>query len=178
MRRIIASLAISADGFIARPDGAVDWLERPMPEDGYGMAGFMQSIDTILWGRKTYDFAVNNGGFAAWGDVKHFAFSHTPPANPDPAVEFVTEPIAHFAAKLRQAPGKDIWMMGGAGIIAAFLDAGALDEFSLHVIPVMIGQGIPLLSPAHRSVPLELLSTRTWPDGVVHLNYRILSHRS
>ena len=62
MRKIIAQLAISLDGFIARPDGAVDWLDRPMPRSGYGMSEFMRSIDTLVIGRETWDVGVKLGG--------------------------------------------------------------------------------------------------------------------
>ena len=61
-------------------------------------------------------------------------------------------------------------------IIASFLDEGEIDEFSIHVIPIFIGEGIPLIKPQHRFIPLELLSTQKFPDGVVHLNYRVLPH--
>src|SRR5215475_5594902 len=92
-RKIIVYISTSADGYIARPDGNVEWLNRPMPKDGYGINAFARSIDTILWGRKTYDFAVKMGGFSAYGRVKHYAFSRHPPSDPFPGVEFVTEPI-------------------------------------------------------------------------------------
>src|SRR5579884_2126584 len=172
-RKIIVYIATSADGYIARPDGSVDWLDRPMPKGGYGMTAFARSIDTILWGRKTYDFAVKMGGVGVYGKVKHYAFSRQPPSNPLPGVAFVSEPIPEFVAKLQAVRGKNIWMMGGAEIIASFLDAGAIDEFSIHVIPVMIGEGIPLVAPRHRNIPLQLISARTFPDGVVHLNYGV-----
>jgi dihydrofolate reductase len=77
---------------------------------------------------------------------------------------------------LRAQPGKDIWMMGGSEIIGAFLDEGEIDEFSIHVIPIFIGDGIPLMKPQHRSIPLKLLSTKKFADGVVHLHYRLLEH--
>lgn len=172
-RKIIAYIATSADGYIARPDGNVDWLNRPMPKGGYGMNAFARSIDTILWGRKTYDFAAKMGGVGAYGKVKHYAFSRQPPSDPLPGVDFVSDSIPEFVGKLRAVRGKDIWMMGGAGIIASFLDAGGIDEFSIHVIPVMIGEGIPLVAPRHRDIPLELISARSFPDGVVHLNYNV-----
>ena len=172
-RKIIVYIATSADGYIARPDGNVDWLNRPMPKGGYGMNAFARSIDTILWGRKTYDFAAKMGGVGAYGKVKHYAFSRQPPSDPLPGVEFVSESIPEFVGKVQAMRGKNIWMMGGAGIIASFLDAGAIDEFSIHVIPVMIGEGIPLVAPRHRNIPLELISARSFPDGVVHLNYSV-----
>jgi|SRR5579884_3789416 len=172
-RKIIASLAISADGYIARPDGGVEWLNRPMPKGAYGMGVFMRSVDTILMGRRTYDFAVKMGGLEKYGKFKYYAFSSHPPADPFPGFEFVTEPIPEFVAELRARKGKNIWMMGGGSIIASFLDAGAIDEFSIHVIPVMIGEGIPLVAPRHRDIALDLITTHCFPDGVVHLNYRV-----
>ena len=84
------------------------------------------------------------------------------------------EPIKPFMQRLRAQPGKNIWMMGGGEIIASFLDEGEIDEFSIHVIPIFIGAGIPLIKPQHRSIPLKLLSTKKFPDSVVHLHYRVL----
>jgi dihydrofolate reductase len=172
-RKIIVYIATSVDGYIARSDGGVDWLNRPQPKGGYGMNAFARSIDTVLWGRKTYDFAVKMGGLGAYGNLKHYVFSRQPPSDPLPEVEFVSGSIPEFVAKLRERKGKNIWMMGGASIIASFLDSGTIDEFSIHVIPVMIGEGIPLVAPRHRNIPLELISARSFQDGVVHLNYTV-----
>jgi dihydrofolate reductase len=174
-RKIIVYIATSADGFIARPDGNVDWLNRPRTAGDYGMGAFFKSIDTILWGRKTYDVSLGLGGGAGgFGPkVKNYVFTHRPPEAPVPGVDFVNEPIAPFAKRLRARDGKDIWMMGGGQLIGAFLDEGQIDEFSIHVTPVLIGEGIPLIHPRHRHVPLKLISTRRFSDGVVHLHYRV-----
>lgn len=174
-RKIIVYIATSADGYIARPDGGIEWLDRPTPKGGYGANAFGRSIDTVLWGRKTYDFAIKMGGLGSFGKLKHYVFSRQPLLEPVSEAEFVSESIPEFVAKLRAQKGKHIWMMGGASIIASFLDAGAIDEFSIHVIPVMIGEGIPLVAPRHRNIALELISTRSFPDGVVHLNYAVRS---
>lgn len=174
MRKIIVYIATSADGYIARRDGGVDWLDRPDAADDYGMAAFYETIDTILWGRKTYDFGLRSGpGFDT--NVRNCVFSTRPPASPPPpGVEFVDESVTEFAERLRAAPGKDIWMMGGAGIIASFLDEGQIDEFIIHIIPTFIGEGIPLVAPRHRTVPLLLRSCRDYGDGVVRLHYAVL----
>lgn len=178
-RKIIVYIATSADGFIARPDGSVDWLERPRPKGNYGMSAFYKSIDTILWGRKTCDMALEfqkRGvpGTAFDTRIKNYVFTHGPPPSPAPAcLEFVNEPIKVFTDRLRKHEGKDIWMMGGAGIIASFLDEGAIDEFMIHVIPKFIGEGIPLIAPARRTVPLKLISSTRFPDGVVKLHYAL-----
>jgi dihydrofolate reductase len=169
-------IATSADGYIARPDGGVEWLDRPRPRGNYGMGAFYESIDTILWGRKTYDVALGftgGKGVGTGSGVKNYVFSRRPPKSHTADVEFVRQPIKTFAKRLRATPGKDVWMMGGAGLIGSFLDSGEIDEFVIHVIPTIIGKGIPLIAPRHRLVPLALLSTRRFPDGVVKLHYAV-----
>jgi len=178
-RKIIVYIATSADGYIARPDGDVEWLNRRPDTVDYGMRTFYPTIDTILWGRGTYDWLLNyykkTGKTEGLFDTKlnNYVFSRTPPKRPAPGVEFVTEPVTAFAQRLRATPGKQIWMMGGGGLIASFLDAGEIDEFDIHVIPVFIGTGIPLVAPRHRDIPLRLRSARRYPDGVVRLRYEV-----
>lgn len=177
MRKIIVYIATSADGFIARKDGAVDWLDRPGVKGDYGMGKFYNSIDTILWGRKTAGLTKEMGGEFGEFDknIKNYVFTRTLAKSKPPAsVEFVNEPIRKFAKRLRAQKGKDVWMMGGAGIIGSFLDEGEIDEFIIHVIPTFIGEGIPLISPSQRTVPLKLLSTKKYSDGVVRLHYKVM----
>jgi dihydrofolate reductase len=178
-RKIIAYLAASADGYIARPDGDVEWLNRRPRNVDYGMREFYSRIDTILLGRKTYDWAMAyykkigkpRGAFDT--KVENYVFSRRPPRRPAPGVRFVTEPVRAFARRLRAAPGKHVWMMGGAGLIASFLDAGEIDEFDIHVIPVFIGKGIPIVAPRHRDLPLRLLASKKYQDGTVRLRYAV-----
>ncbi|MDP9340471.1 MAG: dihydrofolate reductase family protein [Acidobacteriota bacterium] len=178
-RKIIVLIAVSADGFIARRDGSFDWLDRPSPKGNYGLNAFYKSIDTILWGRKTYDVAlamqkkgVEGTGFDT--SVKNYVFTRSQPPSPAPAgVEFVKKPIKEFAAGLRNRKGKDIWMMGGGGLIGSFLDEGEIDEFVISVIPTFIGAGIPLMAPGRRTVPLKLISCKRFKDGVVKLHYAV-----
>jgi len=179
-RKIVVYIATSADGYIARADGSVDWLNRPRPAGNYGMGKFLRSIDTILWGRNTYDQALKMTGGKGVGfgpKIKNYVFSHRPPESPTPDVEFVSEPIGAFAQRLRAKPGKDIWMMGGGGLIASFLDEGEIDEFSIHVIPILIGEGIPLVQPRQRLIRLKLQSVHRFSDGVAHLNYAVTRQR-
>jgi dihydrofolate reductase len=178
-RRIIVYIAMSADGYIARPDGDVEWLNRRARLD-YGMGKFYPTIDTILWGRKTYDWLLNyykkRGKTKGLFDTKvaNYVFSRKPPKKPADGVTFISGSIKTFAQRLRATPGKHIWMMGGGELIASFLDAGEIDEFDIHVIPVFIGEGIPLVAPRHRNVTLRLLSHKTYRDGVVRLRYEVV----
>lgn len=176
-RKIIVHAATSADGFIARPDGDFEWLNRPTPKGNYGLVEFTNSIDTILWGRKTYEVGLKmGGGQVVWAQTfKNYVFSHNPPDEAATGFEFVRQPVGEFAKRLRAETGKNIWMMGGAEIIGAFLDAGEIDELSVHVIPILIGEGIPLIKPRHRSVELKLIACKGFEDGVVHLHYAVQS---
>lgn len=178
-RKIVVYIATSADGYIARPDGDVEWLNRRPDTVDYGMGKFYPTIDTILWGRKTYDWLIDyfkqRGKTTGLFDtkVRNYVFSRKPPKKVAAGAEFVTESVKAFAARLRATPGKHVWMMGGAGLIASFLDAGEIDAFDIHVIPVFIGKGIPLVAPRHRDIPLRLLASRKFPDGVVRLHYEV-----
>jgi dihydrofolate reductase len=177
-RKIIVYIATSADGYIARTDGNVDWLNRPRTAGDYGMGAFYRSIDTILWGRKTCDLALDfqkKGVMKSAFDtnVKNYVFTRKRRRRAPPGVYFVNEPIKEFAKRLRATPGKNIWMMGGAGLIASFLDAGEIDEFIIHVIPTFIGEGIPLVQPNRRDVALSLKSVKRFEDGVVRLHYAV-----
>lgn len=188
-RKIIVYIATSADGYIARADGSVDWLNRSRTAGDYGMSEFYKSIDTILWGRKTYEPVLQKFGSkkskakrpssktsktkSPASQIKNYVFSHQRPEIVPPNVEFVTGPIKEFAKDIRAQLGKDIWMMGGAGIIGSFLDEGEIDEFMIHVVPIFIGEGIPLIQPRQRTVLLQLLATQAYPDGVVKLHYAV-----
>lgn len=160
-RKIIVNLAMSADGFIARPDGNLDWLtKRPEPEGFYGLPEFERSTDAKILGRKTYDWVLRQGAHFS-GEAPHYVFSRQPaPASVPTGINFVSEPISAFVEGLRSQPGKNIWMMGGGDIIASFLDEDAIDEFIIEVVPTFIGEGIPLLAPRHREVPLHLLGVQ------------------
>lgn len=178
-RKIIVHIATSADGYIARRDGELDWLtNRAAPKGFYGLPQFARSTDAKILGRKTFDLSVKMGATFTGDDV-HYVFSRRPAPQSVPAgVEFVTESIGAFAERLRNKAGKNIWMMGGGEIIAAFLDEGAIDEFVITVVPTFIGQGIPLIAPTRRDVSLRLRSAKSFPDGVVQLHYDVAPKRA
>lgn len=177
-RKIIVNIATSADGYVARTDGNLDWLtRRPAPKGFYGLQKFSRSIDAKILGRKTFDLSVKMGANFSADDV-HYVFSRRPPPASVPAgVQFVNGSISAFAERLRKQAGKNIWMMGGGDIIGSFLDEDAIDEFIITVVPMFIGEGIPLIAPRHREVPLRLQSLQRFPDGVVQLHYDVQQPR-
>src|SRR5947208_16221447 len=112
------------------------------------MGVFMKTIDTILWGRKTYikgvEMCMKDGGFGP--KIKNYLFSRKPQGSLLQGFELVREPIKPFMQQLRAQPGKNLWMMGGGEIIASLLDEGEIDEFSIRVIRICIGAGSPLIT--------------------------------
>lgn len=172
-RKVIVHIGASADGFIARLDGDLDWLtSRPAPAGFYGMSAFTKTVDTRILGRKTYEASLRLG--ARFDKDRTIVFSsHAPPPDVPAGVEFVNGAIGPFVTRLREQPGKNVWLMGGGDLIASFLDERAIDEFVISVVPVFIGDGIPLIARRHRHVPLELYSTERFEDGLVQLHYRL-----
>jgi len=173
-RRFLYYVAASADGFIARKDGAVDWLESRAPGD-YGFDDFLARVDTVVWGRTTFDgYGVKPPGLEPFGDRRHIILSHRPPpANLDPRATFTAESATAVANRLRKSAGKDVWLMGGGKLARSFLDAGAVDEVIVHVIPVLLGEGIRLFATGMGDTELRLHETKGFADGVVRLHYEV-----
>lgn len=142
------------------------------------MNDFMRSVDTMVLGRRTYEASLSLGAkFDSTSRTIVFSRQATP-ADAPTGVEFVSGAIGSFVRRLREQPGKNIWLMGGGDLIASFLDEQSIDEFVVSVVPVFIGEGIPLIAPRHRHVPLELQSVERFDDGLVQLDYRVLNHAS
>jgi dihydrofolate reductase len=168
MRKVILGLGISLDGYIARPDGAVDFLF--MPKD-YSMGPFFKSIDTALMGRKTYDVALKLGG-SFGGAMASYVFSRTLPPGERHGVMVTADSPAAVVGKLRRSRGKHIWLMGGGELVRDFLKADLVDELYVGVVPVLIGAGIPLFPPGFPQRNFALTKNETFSRGLIALTYR------
>src|SRR5258708_36888804 len=157
MRKVVLGLGISLDGYIARPDGAVDFLF--MPKD-YSMGPFFVTIDTAIMGRKTYDVALKMGGGGFSGSkMKNYVFSHSQPPGERAGVTFVNESPKTFVEKLGKQPGKNIWLMGGGELARDFLKDDLVDELYIGIVPILIGEGIPLFPSGFPQRKFSLLET-------------------
>src|SRR5258705_1981025 len=140
MRKVVLGVGISLDGYIARPDGSVDFLF--MPKD-YSMAAFFKRIDAAVMGRKTYEVAIKlgGGGMSSPG-MKSYVFSRSLEAEERDGVMIISETPKQFVEELRKKKGKDIWLMGGGELAREFFKEDLVDELYLGVVPVLLGQGI------------------------------------
>src|SRR5271169_5168551 len=169
MRKIVLGLGISLDGYIARPNGKVDFLFTPKD---YSMAPFFATIDTYVLGRKTLDAALKMGGsFTSGGGMATYVFSHSKPPGERDGITFVNESPAALVGRLRKRKGKDIWLMGGGELARAVLKADLVDELYLRVVPVLLGEGIPLFPSGFPQRDFTLLENKTYSKGLIALTY-------
>lgn len=176
MRKIILNLATTLDGFIEGANGELDWciLEEDMHFDR-----FLESVDTIFYGRVSYDLWGNYQPDAAAPDMEKqiyaaiqskekFVFSSQ--SRTDDKATFISTDVAAMVEKIRKQPGKDIWLYGGAKLITTFIENGLVDEYMISVHPTALGAGKPLFDIPAR-LDLVLAETKVFKSGVVQLIY-------
>ncbi len=171
MRKVVLGVGISLDGYIARPNGAVDFLF--MPKD-YSMAPFFKTIDTAIMGRKTYDVARKMGGGSFRSPIKSYVFyvfSHSQPPGERDNVTFTNQSPAEFVGLLRKRPGKNIWLIGGGELARDFLKADLVDEIHLGIVPVLLGEGIPLFPGGFPQRDFRVVENKSYAKGLIALKY-------
>ena len=173
MPHVVYYVAASLDGYIADCEGSVDWLsDATDPDEGdYGYAAFYATVDALVMGRTTYDQVR---GFGAWPYVGRptFVFTHTPPehaARDHPDVTFVAGDPAELLGTLHD--DATVWLVGGGRLAASFRAAGLLDELYLTVLPILLGDGVPLFQAGEPQTLLTLTDATPYASGVVQLRY-------
>jgi dihydrofolate reductase len=173
MRKVILGLAVSLDGYIARENGDVDWLSmEDLTEAADEGQEFFETIDTVIFGRKTYEKGLELGGGAIAGKT-NYVFSLTLPEGKHKNVNFVSVNAKDFVEKLKQQDGKNILLMGGGNLAKTFFEEKLIDELILGIQPKIIGKGIPLFLPHNHQTNLELINVKTRKSGTVQVTYLV-----
>jgi dihydrofolate reductase len=169
MRRIRYAVAMSLDGYIAGPKGEADWIIMD-PEIDF--AALFEQFDTFLMGRRTFEPMAHVRKGETPG-VKTFVFSRTLRQQDYPGVTIVAEGVEETVAALRAESGKDIWLFGGGSLFRSLLDAGLVDTVEVAIMPVLLGEGIPLLPPPAKQKKLKLTGHKVYKTGIVSLEYSV-----
>jgi dihydrofolate reductase len=185
MRTVTYGGAVSLDGFLAGANGAIDWLHFSKDVQDV-MTRFWKDVDTILMGRRTYDFAVSSGREASTGKkrtkdksrnepaVRTYVFSRTLQSIDEPGVELVKEDAVEFVRRLKRRPGKKICLMGGGELAQSLLAADLVDRVSLNIHPILLGSGIPTFRDPGRRVKLMMEECRPLEGGCILVNYTVI----
>ena len=170
MRKVTFRVATSLDHYIARSDGSYDWILQS-EDSSASLAEFWKTVDTVLWGRKTYDLV--KGRMPVYQGVKNYVFSRTLKESADQGVELIKQDAAEFVQVLKNQKGQGIFVMGGGELAKSLFEADLIDEIGMNIHPVLLGSGIALFHEMKRPIPLELIACKTLSDGCVLISYRI-----
>ena len=172
-RSIILYIATSLDGYIAKSNGAIDWLggngDDPNIDNGY--ENFYSTIDTVVIGRTTYEQVINELSPDNWVyEGKKCYVATTKKCDFDGRAEFISEDIAGFIKNLKKRQGKNIWLVGGGKLIDQFIKQDLIDKYIITIMPTILGDGIPLYLNRNPEIKLRLVETKM-VDGMVELSY-------
>lgn len=173
MKKIILYIAASIDGRIAEPDGGIEWLsEFPITEEmNYGYKEFMDSIDTIIMGGRSWRELSNMDAMGAYADKAVYVVSRHDWGEKE-NIRFITENVIEHITTLRSEPGKDIWLFGGGELIAMLLAADLVDEMQIAYIPSILGKGIPLFPEQPKESKWVLESSKLYNSGILKVDYK------
>lgn len=172
-RKVIVFIATSADGYIAKPNDDLSFLSI-VQRDGqdYGYSDFIRSVDTVIMGRKTWDWINRQVPDFPHADKNTFIITRTQ----RPAIgntKFYSGDLKELILQLRSEPGKNIFVDGGAEIIAGFLRQGLVDELIISIIPILTGSGTRLFSEGLPEREICLIDVKTYESGLVKLHYKL-----
>jgi dihydrofolate reductase len=170
MRQVLYRVAASLDGYIAGPNGEVDWIIHDPSVD---LASVYDSVDTVLLGRRTYELTHQPGAPPWPRGWRIYVFSRTLKPADHPGVTVVSTDAGRRVAALRAESGRAIWLFGGGSLFRSLLEAKQVDQIEIAVIPVLLGGGIPLLEPGSPLTRLGLEGVQKYPTGILGLRYRI-----
>lgn len=168
MRKVILNLAVSLDGFIEGPNGEYDWC---FTDQDYGMTDFMERIDAVLFGRKSYELLIEMDK-NPYPDKAKYVFSRTIQAL-DSHTMIISKEAEEEVKKLKKGDGKDIWLFGGAELTTTFINARLIDELLLSIHPILLGSGKPLFAGLNERSHFKLLDAKTFDTGLVQVSYKL-----
>jgi dihydrofolate reductase len=171
--KLILYIATSLDGYIAKPGEDLSFLDCVQKEgEDYGYTRFIETVHTVILGRKTYDWVLQHAGSFPHADKETYVITRQTIPDKD-NVKFYSGNLKDLIYKLKQQQGKHIFCDGGAELINAFLKEKLFDELIISIIPILVGDGILLFKDGRPEQYLELVSNRSFETGLIQLHYKI-----
>lgn len=171
-RKVILYIATSLDGYIAKPNDDLSFLSIVQKEgEDYGYSDFIKSVDTVILGRKTYDWVMTQVPEFPHADKNAFIVTRTERPSIGTA-NFYTGKLKDLIIKLKSEQGKSIFIDGGAEIVNELLKENLIDEFIISIIPVLVGNGTKLFKDGRPEQILELVSIKQFDKGLTQLHYK------
>ncbi|MCB8995116.1 MAG: dihydrofolate reductase [Bacteroidales bacterium] len=172
MRNVILYIAMSLDGYIADQNDGLDFLSRVEQEgEDYGYQAFIDSVDTVIIGRKTYEKVISLGVEVPHADKECYVISRSLKSAKGKAKIFSGD-LSELVHNLKKKKGENIFVDGGAEIANELLRLNLIDELIISIIPVLLGDGIMLFSPGRPQTSLKLIDVKHFDKGLVQLHYR------
>ena len=177
MSEVILYIAVSLDGFIAPPNGSVDWLDEKRFQDGvgededFGYKTFLKNVGLIVMGRKSYDQILDFGEWP-YPEKNTKVFTHRIPLENPHYVEFVEGNVVKHLKQWRGSCSKNIWLLGGGELNTLFRQKSLIDRYIITLIPTFLGSGRRLFNEHLPMERLTLRSHQSWENGFVHLEYQ------
>src|SRR5690606_14092762 len=174
MRKISLFIAMSLDGYIAKPNDDLSFLKLVEKNgEDYGYAEFSDTIDTLIIGRKTYDYVLKEIGTSHYDNGERDVFVITRTNRPSVGrTTFYTGSLTQLVNRLKSEKGKNIYCDGGAEVINELLKDELVDEFIISIIPVLLGAGVKLFKDGRPEQLLEVVTVKTYDTGLTQLHYR------
>ena len=174
MRKLSLFIATSLDGYIAKPNDDLSFLKLVEKEgEDYGYAEFIANIDTIILGRRTYDWVLREIGTSHYDNGERNVYVITRTERQSVGnTKFYTGNLTELVQQLKSENGKNIYCDGGAEIVNELLISDLIDEFIVSIVPVLVGNGIRLFKDGRPEQQLELVNTKAFDTGLIQLHYK------
>lgn len=173
MKKVKLYIAASIDGYIARPDGDLEWLTgfpNPLKTD-YGYRNFLASVDTVIMDNRTYQDILSMDVIWPYKGKETYVVTHHAQETKE-NIRFISENVVETISELHKKDGKDIWLFGGGQLISILLSADLVDEMQITYIPMILGNGIPLFPNSPKESQWSLLENKAFDNGVLQVKYQ------
>ncbi len=169
--KVFLYIAMSLDGFIARKDDDVSWLDPYQVGEEYGYSDFIKTVGTVIMGARTYTQSLEHPERLFKGLKTYVLSNQSFPIVAGTDVEFYRGDLGELIEKIKKENNKNIYIVGGGQVVSSFLNSNLIDELLVFVVPILLSEGIPLFSALNKEIDLRFIEAIPYKTGIVQLHY-------